>query len=246
MFKKSRRLEEPPPGAGVDDLSEPEARIVAAVQPYTMTSPARVTALVRAVDYVERRGLQGAFVECGVWRGGSVLAMLLKLLELGVTSRHVYAFDSFEGMPEPTPADVSRYSGAALDEWNAARDARRRPWGDVFDPASFSADAVRDVLRGSGYPAEAVHVEAGLVEDTIPASAPDELAILRLDTDWYESTRHELVHLYPRLVTGGVLIIDDYGHWEGCQRAVDEYFSGDAPPILLTPVDYTGRIGVKA
>ncbi|MBV9040820.1 MAG: class I SAM-dependent methyltransferase [Acidimicrobiia bacterium] len=246
MFKKSRRLEEAPPAAGVDDLSETDARIVAAVQPHTMTPPARVAALLRAIDYVERRGLPGAYVECGVWRGGSVLAMVLKLLDLGVTTRHVYAFDSFEGMPEPTSADTSRYSGVALDEWRAAREARRRPWAEMFDPASFNVDAVRGLLLANGYPAGALHVEAGRVEETIPGAAPDELALLRLDTDWYESTRHELVHLYPRLVTGGVLIIDDYGHWEGCRRAVDEYFANESPPILLTPVDYTCRIGVKA
>jgi hypothetical protein len=245
LFKKSRRLEATPPAAGVDDLSEADARIVAAVQPYTMTTPARVAALLGAVDYVERRGLPGAYVECGVWRGGSVLAIVLKLLDLGVVTRQVYAFDSFDGMPEPTPVDVSPYSGVALDEWRAAREARRRPWAEMFDPASFNVDAVRGLLHGSGYPAGAIHVEAGRVEETIPDAAPDEIALLRLDTDWYESTRHELVHLYPRLVRGGVLIIDDYGHWEGCRRAVDEYFEGDNAPILLTPVDYTCRIGVK-
>jgi O-methyltransferase len=149
-------------------------------------------------------------------------------------------------MPEPTPADVSRYSGVALDEWRAARENRRRPWAELFDPAFFNVDAVRDLLHRSGYPPEQVHIEAGRVEETIPESAPDEIALLRLDTDWYESTRHELTHLYPRLVTGGVLIIDDYGHWAGCRRAVDEYFERESAPILLTPVDYTCRIGVKA
>ena len=84
-----------------------------------------------------------------------------------------------------------------------------------------------------------------MVEDTIPAAAPEALALLRLDTDWYESTRHELVHLYPRIATGGVLIIDDYGHWEGARRAVDEYFASAAPPVLLHRVDYTARMAVK-
>ena len=80
---------------------------------------------------------------------------------------------------------------------------------------------------------------------TIPGEAPDRLALLRLDTDWYESTRHELVHLYPRLEKGGVLIIDDYGHWEGARRAVDEYFAHNPPPLLLARVDYAGRIAIK-
>jgi O-methyltransferase len=83
------------------------------------------------------------------------------------------------------------------------------------------------------------------VEETIPENAPESIALLRLDTDWYESTRHELEHLFPRLSPGGVLIIDDYGHWQGCKRAVDEYFGKNGARIFLARVDYTGRIGVK-
>ena len=84
------------------------------------------------------------------------------------------------------------------------------------------------------------------MEDTLPEQAPSRIALLRLDTDWYESTRHELIHLYPRLSQGGVLIVDDYGHWDGCRLAVDEYFATEADPVLLTRIDYTGRICVKS
>jgi O-methyltransferase len=83
------------------------------------------------------------------------------------------------------------------------------------------------------------------VERTLPDRAPAEIALLRLDTDWYESTRHELVHLYPRLSAGGVLIVDDYGHWAGAKRAVDEYLGEQAEPLLLHRIDYTGRIAIK-
>jgi hypothetical protein len=85
----------------------------------------------------------------------------------------------------------------------------------------------------------------GRVEETLPQAAPDEIAILRLDTDWYESTRHELEHLYPRLSVGGILIIDDYGHWQGARKAVDEYFAGRSPAVFLNRVDYTCRLVVK-
>lgn len=247
MFKRARRLEQPPQHQdGAVDLSAADGRIAEAVAPYTMTPPARVAALLRAVEYVERRGVPGAYAECGVWRGGSILAMLLKLRDLGIGDRDVYAYDTFEGMPEPSQHDVSRFGPPALDEWRAAQEQRRRAWPGVFDADVFNLDAVRDLLDGSGYPRERLHLEAGRVEDTLPGRAPQQLALLRLDTDWYTSTRHELAHLYPRLVRGGVLLIDDYGHWEGCRRAVDEYFDGSAvEPILLTPVDYTCRIGVK-
>ena len=97
---------------------------------------------------------------------------------------------------------------------------------------------MRATVLSTGYPAERVHLVRGPVEETIPGAAPDALALLRLDTDWYASTRHELEHLYPRLATGGVLIVDDYGHWEGARRAVDEYFddrgaAGPAEPDRL-------------
>jgi O-methyltransferase len=83
------------------------------------------------------------------------------------------------------------------------------------------------------------------VEDTIPASVPEQIALLRLDTDWYESTKCELEILFPRLVKGGVIIIDDYGCWQGARKAVDEYFNKNNIAILLNRMDDTGRIGIK-
>ena len=98
-------------------------------------------------------------------------------------------------------------------------------------------------MRSTGLDPARLHLVRGMVEDTIPADVPDQIAVLRLDTDWYESTRHELVHLYPRLASGGVLIIDDYGHWQGARRAVDEFFATE--PVLLQRIDYTGRLALK-
>jgi len=100
-------------------------------------------------------------------------------------------------------------------------------------------------LGRTGYPAERIHYVKGKVEETIPATLPSRIALLRLDTDWYESTRHELQHLYPLLSTHGVLIIDDYGHWQGARQAVDEYFAASAEPVFLHRVDYTARLVVK-
>ena len=101
--------------------SETDQRIVQAVRGLTMTNPLRIHALLDAVDYAIARDLPGAFVECGVWRGGSVLAMLLKLVELGVTDRDVYLYDTFEGMTEPTDKDTSQFESPALDTWRSAR-----------------------------------------------------------------------------------------------------------------------------
>ena len=231
--------------AALDALSPADRLIVERALPYTLTSVARLQALVDAVRYCVARELPGAFAECGVWRGGSVLAMLLTLQELGRPDRDVYLFDTFEGMTAPTERDVSALDPPALREWNEALARGERPWQEYFDPALVNERAVADVLHATGYPAERLHLVRGPVETTLPAQAPDRLALLRLDTDWYASTRHELEQLYPRLVGEGVLIIDDYGHWEGAREAVDEYFAAHGPAPLLQRVDYTGRMAVK-
>src|SRR5204863_8681210 len=116
---------------------------------------------------------------------------------------------------------------------------------EFFDPDLFNERLVRDNVLTTGYPEQRLHFVRGPVEQTVPAQMPERIALLRLDTDWYESTKHELEHMYPRLADGGVLIVDDYGHWEGARRAVDEYFGRQAPPLLLNRIDYTGRIAIK-
>jgi hypothetical protein len=85
----------------------------------------------------------------------------------------------------------------------------------------------------------------GKVEETIPGTLPKEISLLRLDTDWYESTLHNLVHLYPLLRKGGILILDDYGHWQGARKATDEYFARENIIPFLSRIDYTGRLYVK-
>lgn len=211
-----------------------------------MTSPQRVVALAEAVDYVVRRDVPGAFVECGVWRGGSALAIILALQRLGVTDRDIYLYDTFDGMTKPSDLDVSDFDAPALAEWESSASRGRNAWHHWFNHETFNIDLVRGVLGDTGYPAERLHFVQGPVEDTIPETVPSRIALLRLDTDWYESTHHELTHLYPIISTGGVLVIDDYGHWKGCRKAVDEYFGvGGAAPLLLNRVDYSCRSAVK-
>lgn len=206
----------------------------------TMTSAERMYGLWQAVRHVQSRALPGAFVECGVWRGGSSMLAALTLLAEGETSRDLYLYDTFRGMSEPTERDVSFRGYDARAHWNELRGERG---SDVLAYADLAT--VRANLARTGYPPERVHFVAGKVEDTIPNTIPPSLAILRLDTDWYASTRHELEHLYPRLEPGGVLIVDDYGHWRGARDAVDEYFANSPNPPLLQRLDYTGRMGVK-
>jgi hypothetical protein len=214
--------------------------LVKRVRRDTLTSAERIAAVSDATAYVADAGIEGAFVECGVWRGGSMMAVALTLLERGITDRDLYLFDTFSGMTEPSSEDTaSPYDGYSPHRrWRRHR-ALGREWAGV------PAEVVRERVESTGYPAERIHLVEGMVEDTLPASAPERVALLRLDTDWYASTKHELVELYPRLSAGGVLIVDDYGHYEGARQAVDEYFSERGEPLLLSRIDYTGRMAVK-
>ena len=222
------------------DIDAAAARTIRDVQPYTMTSPERLYALIQAVRHVSSAGIEGDVVECGVWRGGSMMAAARTLLECRDDSRHLYLFDTFEGMSAPSSRDVG------IDGQGAAELLGKQDKGDPMSAWCYAGlDEVQIAMSSTGYNPRRVHMVKGKVEDTIPSDAPAHIALLRLDTDWYESTRHELEHLYPRLSRGGVLIIDDYGHWAGCRQAVDEYFISRNIHILLNRVDYTGRIAVK-
>ncbi len=219
------------------DFDDFTAALFRYVQPYTMTSKERVFALCRSVEYVVKQAIPGDIVECGVWKGGSMMAVAKTLMDRQAV-RTLHLFDTFEGMPEPADVDKD-FRG----ETAAQRMAREKGAGGfwVYGPL----DEVKRNLRDTGYDESRVVFVKGKVEETIPAHAPERISLLRLDTDWYESTYHELVHLYPRLSIGGVLIIDDYGHWEGARRAVDQYIEEHHLKLLLNRIDYTGRICVK-
>ncbi|GIE32654.1 hypothetical protein Ait01nite_056990 [Actinoplanes italicus] len=220
------------------DYDEAARDVIRAVRPWTMTSPEKLNALVYAVRYVVRHKIPGDIVECGVWRGGSMLAIAKTLIENGDTGRELHLYDTFEGMSEPTEHD-KRHDGKPAADMLAASDKTAGVW------AYASFEDVQATMAESAYPAERIHYYKGKVEDTIPGDIPAQISILRLDTDWYESTRHELEHLWPRLVPGGVLLLDDYGWWDGAKRAVDEWLEEVNPRLLLLRMD-EGRIAVKS
>ena len=208
----------------------------------TAASVERMYALYQAVRYVCSREVPGDVVECGVWRGGSCMLAALTLLHLGDTSRRIWLYDTFSGMTEPTSRDRDVYGGSALD-------MRGRTHTDEGRPTPFqfmaSLDDVRANMAGTGFPEDRIVYVTGPVEETLPATRPDEIALLRLDTDWFESTAHSLRHLYPRLSGGGVLLSDDYGDWPGVREAVDGYLAEVDQTLLLTRIDNTGRIALK-
>jgi hypothetical protein len=167
-----------------------------------------------------------------------MMAAALTLLRLGGADRELYLYDTFAGMPPPSEADTTR-SGERAADLLAHWDTDSHIW------AIASLSDVRTAVLSTRYPEQRIHFVEGLVEETLPAAAPEEIALLRLDTDWYQSTKHELEQLYPRLAPGGVLILDDYGHWQGARRAVDEYLAEKRISLLLNRVDGTARIAVK-
>ncbi len=220
------------------DLSDNEKEVFNKVKPFTMTSVERAVSLMQSVKYVVENQIEGDFVECGVWRGGSMMIVASILRQLGDTNRKLFLYDTFEGMPAPSENDVD-FQGTAAEKFYGETAGNSEGW--------CFADQ-RDVLQNlhsTGYPKENIFLIEGKVEDTIPETLPEKICLLRLDTDWYDSTKHELIHLYPNLSENGILIIDDYGHWQGARKATDEYFGELKFKPFLQRIDYTGRLLIK-
>ena len=182
-----------------------------------MTTPERCRNLWDLCQTILTNKIPGSFVECGVWRGGSAATMALAMRHFGET-RPLHLFDSFEGLPEPGDKDgdmAVAYSGG-----------RSSGALDSIHQCEAGLGEVRQLLHQQlRLPEDQVHYHVGWFQNTVPADAPQlgTVAILRLDGDWYESTRVCLENLYPLLAPGGVLILDDYFCWEGCRKAADEY-----------------------
>lgn len=219
---------------------EPEFRLYyKKVIPYTMTSTERLYALYKSIEYICKYEIPGAFVECGVWKGGSSMLGALGLIKHNDINREMYLYDTFSGMSKPNEMDVKYDGEEAFTKWMRSNKGNINLWD--FSPL----EEVKRNIFSTGYPRNLVKFIVGKVEDTIPHVMPQQISILRLDTDWYESTYHELTHLFPLVSPGGIIIIDDYGHWQGAKKAVDKYFSEMKKPIFLHRIDYTGRLIIK-
>jgi hypothetical protein len=182
-------------------------------------------AMVQALHYVDSKGIDGDVVECGVWHGGNI--MLARFLS---PKRTCWLYDTFTGMPPPGPLDTKRSGNPARDSF-------------VGKLAVSRETVIANLREQDCWDDDRIRLVPGRVEDTLQYSVPNQIAVLHLDTDWYESTKIELEVLYPRLSPGGILIVDDYGHWAGARKAVDDYFRKARP--RFTSVDYTAVMCVK-
>ncbi|MES2479669.1 MAG: TylF/MycF/NovP-related O-methyltransferase [Bacteroidota bacterium] len=223
------------------DIDNPEFwEFYAIVKEYTMVSIPNLYSLYNSALYVVKNGIEGDFVECGVWRGGCSMMVALVFKKYGVTDRKIYMYDTFEGMPPPSEQDFDFKNSKAKDLLKIKPTKERNSIWCIADIEDVSAN-----IKLTKYALDNFVLIKGKVEDTLNENLPkNKLAILRLDTDWYESTKEELERLYPILITNGVLIIDDYGHWQGARRAVDEYLQENGIHLLLNRVDYTCRLAI--
>ena len=227
--------------AGMRDMEAEFFSDMAQVRAFTMTTVERLYALWQVTGSIGRSGLPGDFVEAGVWRGGSVMLMALALMRAGCTDRKLCLFDTFTGLPEPDPEkDVDSLGNKAIDGWTP----RNLGEGETYW-AYATEKEVRKNLASTGYPDGLFRFVPGQVEETLPSSAPTNISLLRIDTDWHSSYQHLLHHLYDRVVPGGYIFLDDYGQFLGARNAVDEFRRERRIVSPLLRIDYSCRLMIK-
>ena len=238
-FLKSRGYGITHPSQHHIDIEKDFINIWNKVSDFTMISIERGYSVFKSIEYIVSNNIKGDIAECGVWKGGCCMLSALSLLYFGSSDRKIYMYDTFKGMTEPSENDCIASSGENItSRWEKSIDSDGRAmWAS-------SLIEVRNNMFSTSYPSDNIIFIEGDVRKTLKTLKPESISLLRLDTDWYDSTKAELELLYPALTQYGVLIIDDYGHFTGSKKAVDEYFR-DRESILLNRIDYTGRTGIK-
>ena len=202
------------------DLSSPAAaveswhklRLLRQVGPYTVVSRSKLNLLWNLARELDRRAIPGAVVECGVFRGGSAAV----LGRASSAARLLYLFDSFQGLPKPGDKDGAQAAAGFHEGW-----------------CQGDADEVRALLVRLGVSDERIRIVSGWFADTLPGAGTGTIALLHIDADWYDPVRFCLNTLYDRVSPGGYVVLDDYGRWEGCTRAADEFLAGRGLMSLL-------------
>jgi hypothetical protein len=212
-----------------------EKEIYSEIKSRTMTNPSSISNILLASEYLTKENVPGAYVECGVWRGGSAIAFCIGTLRKNLQQREVYLYDTFEGYLATSEEDFQIQDGKFFHELYKK---------DKNYLCEANLNDVKTGMESSEYPANLVTYVVGDVLETIPKTLPRSIALLRLDTDYFDSTLHELTHLFPLVEPGGVIIIDDYDHWNGSKKACDEYFKSINENVFLMRME-SGRMFIK-
>ena len=207
------------PGSFLDSLRM--IQLILRVRKYTAVFIPRLASLYKLSKEIDRRGVVGDIVECGVYNGGSSALMASVCCHSSI-ERDIWLFDSFEGLPEPTDKDGKKAQSCG---W----------W------CHGNLDKVKRIYQSLCIPEYRVRIVKGWFKDTFPSTQVQDIALLHIDADWYESVKLCFENFYERVQPGGFIVIDDYGHWEGCKRATDEFLTSRAINAELIQVDYTGR-----
>ena len=225
------------------DSNNFEKELFEIISEYTMTSHERIFALMKSINFVKHNNVDGDFVECGVWRGGNLI-LFQKFIEKYNLSKKIYAYDTFEGMSEPDKIDETFKGESSKDLLNKLYKKKVDRKKNILI-ADCSIEQVQENFKKFSNKNNLICVK-GPVEKTldIKENLPNKISILRLDTDWYSSTKKELEILFPLLEKNGILIIDDYGFWKGARKAVDEYFENKN--VTMFKIDFTGRMIINS
>jgi O-methyltransferase len=218
----------------LDKSNKEQKYLLAKIHPYTFCSYKRLKNIWMLAEMIEKNKTKGAFVECGVWKGGCA-AIMVYIAQKYNSKRKIYLFDSFEGLPEPTQKDGKRA---------------------IFYSNGKSQGKLKSIKKAIGKLAEVQHIlfstlklkrkyvyfYKGWFQFTIPKykNKVRQIAILRLDADWYESTKTCLNEFYNQVIPGGFVILDDYENWPGSKRALDEFFKKRKISPKVIKIDSAG------
>ncbi len=224
----------------IAEISNDELKILKEITNLSMSTPANHWAIIQSLKHIKKNDIKGDIVECGVWRGGNLI-LFKKIIDALNLEKKIFAFDTFQGMPEPSKEDLDlKDIDAEKIYQNYKNKDLKWCFSDIDEVKNNISKFFKDYNKSFNF-------IRGKVEDTLMQedNLPQTISLLRLDTDFYESTKKELEILYPRLNKGGVLIIDDYGHWKGSKKAVDEYFKSERDFLWFHRIDYASRLLIK-
>lgn len=202
-------------------------RFINIVASFSITSVDRITRLYNELEYIRTFNIDGDLVECGVYMGGNILGMMEYCYSFQMNKK-IWLYDTFSGMTQPKEIDKDLNNVKPEQQWDSI--VCRATLHQVKH--NLSKSSYKDIVYVVGDVCQTLAEQKNI---------PEKISLLRLDTDWFDSTKCELEILFPKLVSGGSLIIDDYGHWQGCKLAVDEYFKDTKYSLHLHHIDYTGR-----